>query len=113
MNTEIDLGPNRHEDPGSGLPGWLCELIASSGFSFKRFKMAQNFHVNESSKEPGVRAAHTSPATGRAGPQPPKHPGLADHVVGPEIQRRGQLLSPKKEVTKRQCPIQNAKKNIL
>ena len=88
MNTETDPGPNRHEDPGSGLPGWLCELIASSGFSFKRFKMAQNFHVKKSSKEPGVRAAHTSPATGRAGPQPPKHPGLADHVAGPEIQRR-------------------------
>lgn len=71
MNTETDPGPNRHKDPGSGLPGWLCELIASSGFSFKRFKMAQNFHVNKRSKEPGVRAAHASPATGRAGPQPP------------------------------------------
>lgn len=92
MNTETDPGPNRHKDPGSGLPGWLCELIASSGFSFKRFKMAQNFHVNKSSKEPRVRAAHTSPATGRAGPQPPKHPGLADHVVGPEM--RGGWGSP-------------------
>lgn len=71
MNTETDPGPNRHKDPGSGLPGWLCELIASSGFSFKRFKMAQNFHVDKRSKEPGVRAAHASPATGRAGPQPP------------------------------------------
>lgn len=51
------------------LPGWLWELIANSVCSCRRFTMAQNSHVNNSSKGPRSPRDTCKFSNGRAGPR--------------------------------------------
>lgn len=83
-------------DKGRALPGWLWELMLAA-HSFKRFKMAQNFHVNKlQSSTNTCKYRH-----GRLGPQPQKLRASLTTSRRPRDPTGGQGLPPglRKEVT--------------
>lgn len=77
--------------PGVRLTWMSCELILSSGFSFKRFQMAQNFHVNEAPRARGPSGTYKS-SNGQGRPTATEAPGLLPAVA--EQKSRGGWGSP-------------------
>lgn len=66
---------------------------------YKGFKRAQNFHMNGSSKEPQGPTGTYKSSDAHGWSTATKTPRLADHVVGPVIQRRAGVSPGSQETT--------------